>query len=131
MRHKFIFLGSLFSMLAVVLGAFGAHILKERLGSHGLDIWKTAVLYQFIHAISMVALASHVDEIKKRRATIILSLFTIGIVLFSGSLYILSMSEYPLLRSIMGPLTPIGGISFILGWFIVMLSTKKQEDNSN
>jgi uncharacterized membrane protein YgdD (TMEM256/DUF423 family) len=113
-------------MLGVIMGAFGAHALKASLGEYGLEIWKTAVLYQFIHGLAMIGLASFCDAMGKRNSGIILGLFTLGILLFSGSLFVLGISENQTLRSIMGPLTPLGGICFIIAWIFVIWNVLKR-----
>ena len=122
MQQKYILSGSLFIMIGVILGAFGAHALKESLGTHGQDIWKTAVLYQFVHGLACIALSGSVSKISTRSARIILLFFCLGIVLFSGSLYVLAISSSASIRSIVGPLTPIGGLLFILGWATLIWS---------
>lgn len=94
--------------LAVVAGAFGAHALAERLPAVSLEVWKTTVFYQFIHVISVLAL---------RTTPLTKLLWLLGIVLFSGSLYVLSTSSlHELNVNWLGPVTPIGGLFFILGW---------------
>ena len=94
--------------LAVALGAFGAHGLEKVLADNRTtEVWKTAVLYHFIHAVMLFVLA--------QRPTIArgpwLS-FLVGIVLFSGSLYWLALASVKWL----GPITPLGGLSFLVGW---------------
>ncbi len=97
--------------LAVALGAFGAHALKTRLSPEMLSVWQTGVLYHMVHAIALLALAlfaraSGADIRWGAR------FFLVGIVLFSGSLYALSLSGIKPL----GAITPFGGIAFLLGW---------------
>lgn len=97
--------------MGVALGAFGAHALKARLSPEMLSVWQTGVLYHLIHAIALLALALFA----KATGTDIRwggRFFTIGIVLFSGSLYALSLSGIKPL----GAVTPLGGVSFLLGW---------------
>ena len=118
--------GIIFAAIAVVLGAFGAHALKAQLPVDRLQIFETGVRYQFMHALALIVLSlSMANAIKqehtefvtkwmKRAATAL----TIGIILFSGSLYLLSTNSI-LPFSIgdwMGPITPIGGLFFISGW---------------
>lgn len=100
--------------LAVALGAFGAHALKARLeGSGMLEVWNKAVLYHFLHAIALVALALHATG---SRAAYFLLLA--GIIFFSGSLYALALTN---LR-ILGAVTPIGGLCFLAGWAWLVFS---------
>jgi uncharacterized membrane protein YgdD (TMEM256/DUF423 family) len=94
--------------LAVALGAFGAHGLKELLAQNGTAaIWEKAVLYHFIHAVMLFVLAE-----RKPFPTVAWWSFLIGILFFSGSLYLLSVTNALWL----GAVTPFGGISFLFGW---------------
>jgi uncharacterized membrane protein YgdD (TMEM256/DUF423 family) len=100
-------------LLAVGLGAFGAHGLKDILSRNGTAaIWDKAVLYHFIHALMLFVLAQRPTI----RLVPLLS-FLIGILIFSGSLYLLAVTN---LR-ILGAITPIGGISFIVGWVCLVI----------
>ena len=97
--------------LGVALGAFGAHALKDRLTPEMLHAWNTGVLYHLIHAVALLALGLFA----KASATDIrwgARFFLIGMVLFSGSLYALSLSGIKPL----GAITPLGGVAFLLGW---------------
>ncbi|MGJ8652114.1 MAG: DUF423 domain-containing protein [Opitutaceae bacterium] len=110
---KFKILGGLFALLAVVLGAFGAHGLKVTLLAHGtLDTWKTAVEYQMWHALALLILCSSAMPTSTRALKLCGCCFTVGIVLFSGSLYWLALDG----PNWLGPITPLGGLSFLLGW---------------
>jgi uncharacterized membrane protein YgdD (TMEM256/DUF423 family) len=94
--------------LAVVTGAFGAHGLEDKISANSLDVWKTAVLYQFIHVIAILALQAN------QRSKL---LWLVGIVCFSGSLYALSTSSlHQIPLKWLGPVTPLGGLLFILAW---------------
>lgn len=96
--------------VAVALGAFGAHGLRSTLEARGmLDVWNKAVFYQFIHAIALLVLALH-GTINRGACLLLL----IGILLFSGSLYLLAL--IPQARDWLGPVTPLGGLSFLAGW---------------
>lgn len=100
--------------LAVVLGAFGAHGLKNILGANGtLDVWQTAVLYHLAHAIALVALALHGTG--NRGACYLL---LAGIAIFSGSLYLLALTNIRWL----GAITPLGGLCFLAGWAWLAIS---------
>jgi uncharacterized membrane protein YgdD (TMEM256/DUF423 family) len=97
----------------VALGAFGAHALKGTLQAHGTtDVWNKAVLYHFIHALALVVLAAL--PVVSRAAS---SLFVAGIVLFSGSLYLLALTNVKWL----GAITPLGGLCLLVGWFCLVL----------
>ena len=94
--------------LAVALGAFGAHALKGTLQANGMaDVWNKAVLYHFVHAIALLVLATL--PVASRAAS---ALLLAGIVIFSGSLYALALTNIRLL----GAITPIGGLCFLAGW---------------
>lgn len=94
--------------LAVSLGAFGAHALKPLLTRNGMAaVWETAVFYHFIHAVMLFVLAE-----RKPFSTVSWWSFFVGIVLFSGSLYLLAATNVHWL----GAITPVGGISFLVGW---------------
>jgi len=105
--------GALLCFLAVGLGAFGAHALKDTLQANGMsEVWNKAVLYHFIHAIGLVVLAVAPSA---NRATA--ALFVAGIVLFSGSLYLLAWSNIKWL----GAITPLGGLCFLAGWACLVI----------
>ncbi len=108
---------ALTAALAVFLGAFGAHGLKPLLSEYQLMIYEKAVFYQFVHVLaSFVALlASLFFRNEKFQTTSIL--FLTGVLLFSGSLYGLAIYDlFPLPKFILGPITPLGGMLFTIGW---------------
>jgi uncharacterized membrane protein YgdD (TMEM256/DUF423 family) len=112
--------GSLFALSAVLLGAFGAHALKETLIAHdSVATWETAVRYQMWHALALLILPHCPQSQRIRRATGIC--FIVGIVLFSGSLYGLALDGPKWL----GPITPLGGINFLCGWSLLVYSSFK------
>lgn len=99
--------------LAVALGAFGAHVLKTTLAANDTtEAWKTAVLYHFVHALVLLLLALLPGT--NRAAS---SLFFAGIVLFSGSLYLLALTNVKWL----GAITPLGGLCFLAGWVCLLV----------
>lgn len=106
--------GAAFCLLAVALGAFGAHGLKTRLSADMLDIYKTGVLYQFFHALAIWALGLAASPPAGARPA--QSFFAAGIVLFSGSLYALSLSG----ARGWGAVTPLGGLCFMIGWAVLI-----------
>jgi uncharacterized membrane protein YgdD (TMEM256/DUF423 family) len=112
----FIMLGSLNAMLAVVLGAFGAHGLKSRVTTDMLSVWQTGVQYQMFHALGLVLIGILI-QLQPQVGALRLSgyLLLAGIALFSGSLYLMVLSGVRAL----GAITPIGGVSFILGWLLL------------
>jgi uncharacterized membrane protein YgdD (TMEM256/DUF423 family) len=113
MAKLFITLASLSGMLAVVLGAFGAHALKGKLDDHALGIFETAVQYHFYHSFALLAVG--VIALNQPQTAMLKSsgwLFSLGILVFCGSLYILSITGVRWL----GAITPLGGLAFIGGW---------------
>jgi uncharacterized membrane protein YgdD (TMEM256/DUF423 family) len=117
MKRKIIITASVFGLLAVVAGAFGAHGLQGLLSPGDLEVWHTAVQYQFYHVFALLFLATLAHD-KTRLINACYYLFSLGIVFFSGSLYLLACRD--LLGwswlLIMGPITPLGGLLFIAGW---------------
>lgn len=109
-----ILLGSLNMVLAVGAGAFGAHGLKRVLSSEMLTIWQTAVTYQAMHALGMLAVALLLPRLGGGAAWAGWLMFA-GIIVFSGSLYLLALTGTRML----GAITPLGGVAFIAAWLIV------------
>ncbi|MFN0125525.1 MAG: DUF423 domain-containing protein [Verrucomicrobiales bacterium] len=103
-------LAATLASLGIILGALGAHgAVHDRLVSRqSLGTWETAVLYHLIHAVALWTMAGHSGP----RAPAAAWLWVAGILLFSGSLYVLSVTRAPAL----GPITPLGGVAFIAGW---------------
>jgi uncharacterized membrane protein YgdD (TMEM256/DUF423 family) len=101
-------LGAINGGIAVAAGAFGAHGLKERISQHSMEIFETAVRYQMFHALAMILCA----VIATSGARTAGYLFLAGIVVFSGSLYLLALTETKWL----GAITPVGGLAFLAGW---------------
>ena len=110
-------IAAVFLALAVGLGAFGAHGLKARLDVEHLDIYKTAVLYHFLHALGLliVSVLPKAGALSTESANSVCWLLTAGILIFSGSLYVLAISGV----GILGAITPFGGVAFILGWLLL------------
>ena len=109
-------IAALLCFLAVALGAFGAHGLKQTLETHGmLDVWNKAVLYHFVHAIALMVLALY--GAANRGAWWLLFA---GILIFSGSLYAMALANLRWL----GAITPIGGLCFLAGWAWLIISPR-------
>jgi len=106
-----ILLGSLLGALGVGLGAFGAHLLKTRLAPEALASWETGVRYQLFHALALIAFGLFSERTRGRDYPGVL--FFLGTLAFSGSLYLLS---FGLWKTLMGPLTPLGGTLLIVAW---------------
>jgi uncharacterized membrane protein YgdD (TMEM256/DUF423 family) len=103
--------------LAVALGAFGAHGLRARLGG-AVEMWKTAALYHLLHAVALLAVALVGERVRAKAA--VCWLFIAGIVLFSGSLYLLALTGY----SWLGPITPLGGAALLAGWLVLAITAR-------
>ncbi|MGA2714428.1 MAG: DUF423 domain-containing protein [Bryobacteraceae bacterium] len=103
--------------LAVGLGAFGAHGLKGRLDDYSLGVYEKAVLYHFFHALGLlvVSILPRIGAISQSAGTWVCSLLLAGILLFSGSLYVLALSGVKTL----GAVTPLGGLAFLAAWFLL------------
>lgn len=115
--------GAIFGLLAVGLGAFGAHGLKEVLTRHGTaDTWETAVFYHFIHAVVIFVLAG-----KTSRASGPWWCFVIGTIIFSGTLYVLALTSLRWL----GAITPLGGLSLMVGWGWLAMRPSLVTDHPN
>lgn len=103
-------------LVAVALGAFGAHALRDQLSPAMLEIWQTAVQYQFAHTLAL-GLVTVLLEIRSTRTLhFAAALFAAGILLFSGSLYALSLTG----MRVLGAITPLGGLAFLAGWVYVI-----------
>ncbi|MEH7106210.1 MULTISPECIES: DUF423 domain-containing protein [Bacillaceae] len=118
----FIVMGAINAFLAVALGAFGAHGLKDKLDAHYLEIWKTGVTYQMFHATGLLVIGILLG---KAATSALFSwsgwLMLIGIILFSGSLYVLSLTKIGPL----GAITPIGGVCFLAAWILMIVGAVK------
>ena len=111
--ERFLFAaGAIAALLAVTLGAFGAHALRDRLSPDLLAIFETGVRYHFYHALALLAAAYAASRWPDGAAAIAGGLFIVGIILFSGSLYLLAVTGTRWL----GAITPLGGLAFIAGW---------------
>ena len=116
-------LGALFGLLGVILGAFAAHVIKPLLMSNNTwEVWHTAVLYQFVHALALLALGQGTMA----RLGIVIC-WGIGVILFSGSLYFLALEPS---QHWVGPITPMGGIALIIGWGWLLLDLFKTKKTS-
>jgi uncharacterized membrane protein YgdD (TMEM256/DUF423 family) len=123
MQSKIIQTSAIFGILAVSIGAFGAHGLKMILTvNHTLAAFNTGVEYHFYHTLALLALgvlAQTNPSVYIKRAAVA---FSVGIVLFSGSLYVLAISGIKML----GAITPLGGVAFIVGWVFLFLAVGKK-----
>lgn len=111
--------GSIFASLSIILGAFGAHALKDQLSAYSLAIYEKAVLYQMFHSLGILLLTAIAKNMDVLDFSFSIWCFIVGIILFSGSLYILALTNIKWL----GMITPIGGTLFIIGWFLVIFKS--------
>ena len=108
---------SFLMFLAVGLGAFGSHALRGKITDYYLEVYKTGVLYHFIHALAIFVVAWISTISSDPKVSWAGIAFIVGIVLFSGSLYALSITGI----KILGAITPLGGLSFLAGWILLFL----------
>jgi uncharacterized membrane protein YgdD (TMEM256/DUF423 family) len=122
-----IMVGALSGALSVITGAFGAHALRSRLSERSMEIYQTACHYQITHALALIGVGLWAAHLAQAGQSPVCSLsfagwaFTIGTVLFSGSLYALALTDV----KILGAITPLGGVGFILGWVAFAVSAWK------
>ena len=108
--------------LAVALGAFAAHGLEASLSAKYLATFRTAVLYQFLHTLALMGLICLPDGlVNSRLQTNVAQSFALGILLFSGSLYLLVATGI----SALGMITPLGGLAFIVGWLTLLVASRR------
>jgi uncharacterized membrane protein YgdD (TMEM256/DUF423 family) len=105
-------------LISVAAGAFGAHALRDRLEPRMLEVFEVGVRYQMYHALALLATAWLMSMTPSRAASAAAWCFLIGIVIFSGSLYVLSLTG---IRSF-GAVTPVGGVLFIVGWLLMVIA---------
>ena len=118
MFRVLLLLAALFGFTGVGLGAFAAHGLKGQLSAEYLAVFQTGVHYQMLHALALLALAALWQRLGGRLLTAAGVCFCVGILLFSGSLYALTLSGI----SALGMVTPVGGLTFLAGWFCLGLA---------
>lgn len=120
MEKKLVFTAAIMGAIAIVLGAFGAHALKKVLTETQLTTFEVGVRYQMYHALFLLLIAN-LNFIAVKEKTIIMYLIIIGVLLFSGSIYLLSTSAITKIKTtFLGPLTPIGGLFLIASWLYLL-----------
>jgi uncharacterized membrane protein YgdD (TMEM256/DUF423 family) len=118
----FFILGAINAFVAVALGAFGAHGLEGKLTARMLENWKTGVTYQMFHALGLIGIAFLADKLPHSSLVSMSGWFMfVGILIFSGSLYVLSTTGITKL----GMITPIGGLAFLISWVIAIVAVMK------
>ena len=125
MNNKVIFIAALLAFFAVALGSFSAHTLNELLTTEKLNSFETGVRYQFYHSLALLIIGLNANKLN---ATALIGKFmVIGIVFFSFSIYLLSLQELIGTNlSILGPITPIGGLFLMFSWLILMIKNYKK-----
>ena len=129
MHKNFIGIAALLGALSVALGAFAAHKLRDLLPADGVAVFETGVRYQFYHTFALLIVGILSEKITNRWMRIAGNCFIIGIILFCGSLYTLTMlrlTETTTLNNIVGIITPFGGLFFIIGWLFLLLGVSKK-----
>lgn len=121
MLRTFLLFAAFFGFTGVGLGAFAAHGLKSRLSADYLAVFQTGVHYQMLHALALLGVALLSTQLGGRLVAASGWLFVAGILVFSGSLYLLTLTATPLL----GAITPIGGVCFLGGWLCLGLAAWK------
>ena len=125
MNNKLISIAALLAFLSVALGAFGAHSLNELLTTEKLNSFETGVRYQFYHSLALLIIGLNANKLN---ATALIGKFMlIGIVFFSFSIYLLSVQELIGINlSMLGPITPIGGLLLMISWLILIFKNYKK-----
>ena len=125
MTRIFLAIAAAFGGISVILGAFASHALKDRLSERALEIWETGTKYQMYHALALILVALLLNRLSTGSTPLIVAgyAFIAGTILFSGSLYALSLSGI----KILGAITPLGGVAFITGWICLTIAALGME----
>ena len=130
MDKKILSTGAIFGIIAIILGAFGAHALKKVLSIEQLSTFETGVRYQMYHALFLLFLGLMKDITQKAKRTIYF-LVLFGVILFSGSIYLLATNDLTSFDfKIIGFVTPIGGLLLILGWGVLLLNIMNKKSQN-
>jgi uncharacterized membrane protein YgdD (TMEM256/DUF423 family) len=132
MHKRFISTGALLGAIAVALGAFGAHGLKKIVPVETVQAFQTGVQYQMYHALALLLTGLLYEKCYQKFARIAGILFMIGIILFSGSLYLLTAGKAAETAALdkAGIITPFGGVAFITGWLFLFLAAMRKSERS-
>ena len=131
--HRILYrIAAFFAGLSVIIGAFGAHFLKTILSPESLNSIHTAVTYQMTHSLAILAVGLIYSHYHFQKTLIAGYFFVLGIILFSGSIYLLAILTYFGVERIIliGLLTPLGGLSFFIGWLFLLVSIPVELNNS-
>jgi uncharacterized membrane protein YgdD (TMEM256/DUF423 family) len=129
MNSSFFKIGALLGAISVILGAFAAHGLKSRLPLDAVAVFETGVRYQFYHAFALLILGLAADKLSPKWLNLSGKSFIIGVLLFSGSLYLLTFLKAAGATAMLkyaGIITPFGGLAFIAGWVFLFLASYKK-----
>jgi uncharacterized membrane protein YgdD (TMEM256/DUF423 family) len=137
MKKGVVISGAILILIAIILGAFGAHALKEILSENSLASFETGVRYQMYMGLAILMLGLNYHKFRKRSFGLFYGLIFSGSILFSFSIYALVLSDYYMLfsfRKILGPITPLGGSLMIVGWTIFcvqFINSNKEDEKDN
>ena len=120
MHKSFLTLGALFGALAITLGAFGAHAMKKMVSAEAITVFQTGVQYQMYHALALLLVGILQERLQKTWIKWAGYLFCLGIVFFSGSLYVIGLMNESAVPVLIAILTPAGGLFFIAGWVCLL-----------
>jgi uncharacterized membrane protein YgdD (TMEM256/DUF423 family) len=124
MQKPFLIIAALFGILSVAIGAFGAHAIRAAVSPDAYEIYETGVRYQFYHTLALLAVGVLLTWFPGRLLSLAGIFFIVGIVLFSGSLYLITAlkSADRVISPAVGILTPVGGLFFIAGWVMLFVA---------
>ncbi|MAX69187.1 MAG: hypothetical protein CMP60_05795 [Flavobacteriales bacterium] len=129
MGNKYFKVGVIFAFTSVILGAFGAHLLKDLLSVDELSSFKTGVRYQMFHALGIIILSLNQDNFTDKLNRV-LQIMSFGVILFSFSIYLLSLQNILNIKlSFLGVITPIGGLFLISSWMLLFFIVKKNDSS--
>lgn len=129
MENKYFKVGVIFAFTSVILGAFGAHLLKDLLSATELSSFKTGIRYQMFHALGIIILSLNQDKFTEKLYRVI-QIMSFGVVLFSFSIYVLSLQNIlNISLSFLGVITPIGGLFLITSWIFIFFIVKKNDSS--
>jgi len=129
MENKYFKIGVIFAFLSVILGAFGAHLLKDLLSVTELSSFKTGVRYQMFHALGIIILSLNQDKFTDKLNRV-LQIMSFGVIFFSFSIYLLSLQNIlNISLSFLGVITPLGGLFLITSWMLLFFIVKKNDSS--
>ncbi len=129
MYRPYLRIAFIIAALSVMLGAFGAHKLRDMVSERAVDVFETAVRYQFFHALALALAGILYKEYPNKWIKTSGTFFLLGIFLFCGSLYILTYATASVSPNFkwVGPITPVGGVFFIVGWIYLLIGVKQKQ----